>query len=57
MLYSGYSKMFVHNSLKRAMEKFDLRMDRYKDGKSYYDMNELKTGKQTRYFEEGKYVQ
>ena len=57
MLYSGYSKMFVHNSLKRAMEKFDLRMDRYKDGKSYYDMNELKnrkTGKDW-YVEEGKY--
>ena len=57
MLYSGYSKMFVHNSLKRAMEKFDLRMDRYKDGKSYYDMNELKNKKIGKdwYVEEGKY--
>merc|ERR1712150_257093 len=48
--------MFVHNSLKRAMEKIDLRMDRCEDGGSCYGMSELKSRRtgEDWYVEEGK---
>ena len=41
MRYSGYSKLFIHDTIVKAFEKFDVRIDRHSEGKSYYNLEEL----------------
>ena len=57
MVYSGYSKVFVHDALLKALQKYDLRMNRYHEGQSYYDLSDLSSRKKGKdwYVVENKY--
>ena len=41
MKYSGYSKLFIHDTIVKAFEKYDVRIGRHSEGKSYYNLEEL----------------
>ena len=43
MSFSGYSKFFMHRALVKALQKYDLRMNRFLAGQSYYTLKDVDT--------------
>ena len=40
MVYSGYSKKIVYETLSKALDKYDIRIERFDAGYSYYDISD-----------------
>ena len=58
MLYSGYSKLFIYDCLSIALKKYDARVNRFQEGKSYYDLRDERENVKKKvdwYVEEGKF--
>ena len=58
MLYSGYSKLFIYDCLSIALKKYDARVNRFQEGKSYYELRDERENVKKKvdwYVEEGKF--